>query len=354
MERQKKECQIGMARAAFTLVELLVVITIIGMLMALLMPAISAAKEQGRRAQCIKNQQQLGVAMLAYEGAHKAFPGWRNTVTITAANGKTTTATFSWVAMLLPNLERSDLWQAMKTGQVVLAAGSNVNAPSLALLTCPTDQPDTSTNLGPSAYIANGLVLRDHYLYNEYLLNPGNATYKTYPALAPQNLDYVSGADGSTNTLMLGENTRVPPAAAAKPPNNAVPKAHNWYDWDTVTTATPASYLTKQTFGYPIGNNSAGTLYSPGLVTFAQPYGSVYGAGFAQYNGNAMTANINSAHSGGAVVAFFDGHVTFLRDDVGTNMATGSTTVTIYQILVTPEGSKNGSEPPANDADWGG
>ena len=65
-----------------------------------------------------------------------------------------------------------------------------------------------------------------------------------------------------------------------------------------------------------------------------------------------MTANINSAHSGGAVVAFFDGHCQFLSDDAGVNFATGSNSVTVYQVLVTPEGSKNGNEPPANEADW--
>ena len=80
MERQKRKRRVGPVRPAFTLVELLVVITIIGMLMALLMPAISAAREQARRTQCMNNQKQLGIAMLAYEGSHKSFPGWRNTV----------------------------------------------------------------------------------------------------------------------------------------------------------------------------------------------------------------------------------------------------------------------------------
>ena len=56
-----------------------------------------------------------------------------------------------------------------------------------------------------------------------------------------------------------------------------------------------------------------------------------------------MTANINSTHSGGAVVVFCDGHGQFLRDDVGLRLHRHrrlTTAVTVYQILVTPDGSK--------------
>ena len=63
-----------------------------------------------------------------------------------------------------------------------------------------------------------------------------------------------------------------------------------------------------------------------------------------------MTANINSSHSGGSVVTFCDANGKFLSDSVGTTMATGSTSISVYQILVTPDGSKIGGEPPSDDA----
>ena len=116
-------------------------------------------------------------------------------------------------------------------------------------------------------------------------------------------------------------------------------KAHNWYDVTAV--ASGINPLLAQTFGYPI----TGAVYDPNLVKFAAAYGTETGL----YNGNVMTANINSAHPGGAFVAFFDGHIIFLNETSGLNYATGSTSVTIYQILATPEGSKNGSEPPADE-----
>jgi len=372
MERQKKNGRVGLVRPAFTLVELLVVITIIGMLIALLMPAVQAARESGRRAQCLSQQKQLATAMSAYESSHNAYPGWRNWVTI--ANGTGTIPATSagvvvpWLAMLLPNMDRTDIWQQyVKTANQWTAFVTPANAKGiyLKLLSCPSDPPATTTGVGPSSYIANGLVLRDQFLFALYQANPTNASYTTYSALAPQTLDYVSANDGSANTLMLGENTQNPPTAAVTA--GAAYKVHNWYDVGTDTTnpssaknqSSPAALLQiAQTFGYPIQNPSTATMYAQGLVTFAGPYSGQTGYYGTSPNSNPMTANINSNHSGGANVVFFDQHGQFMRDDIGLNQATGTAsvadygTITVYQVLVTPEGSKNGTEPPSNDADF--
>ena len=220
-------------------------------------------------------------------------------------------------------------------------------------------QRSTTQHVGrrSSSYVANGLVLRDQYLYSLWQQNPTNSSYSTFAALGPQTSDYVSSNDGATNTLMLGENTQAPPTAAAAAGASQGPQLVRRWQRHCQSVGPDRAKLVASDSGPNRANfwlrNIGIPPYAAGLVTLATPYGTqLAGAPLTYYNGNVMTANINSAHSGGCNVVFFDQHGQFLRDDAGTNLATGSTTVTVYQILVTPEGSKNGTEPAADEGVW--
>jgi prepilin-type N-terminal cleavage/methylation domain-containing protein len=129
-------------RSGFTLVELLVVITIIGILIALLLPAVQAAREAARRTQCGNNLKQIGIALHLYHDLHGRLPsGWRGYDT----SGKRPYALgepgWGWAACILPQIEQDAVDRYLVHFEKSIAAPENaqVRILPLSLYRCPSD-----------------------------------------------------------------------------------------------------------------------------------------------------------------------------------------------------------------------
>lgn len=186
-------------RQGFTLIELLVVIAIIGVLIGLLLPAVQAARETARRAQCGNHLRQIGLALHMYSDQFGFLPG--------ADRGQ-----FSAFLAILPFLEQSALHDQFDFGAQALGTASERNK-QVILQTIPT-------YLCPSMHLPrevpepNVLCSQESGAAGSYALNTGSndpwplsAVYNGAFAKPPvkTSVGIISNLDGASNTLMVGE-----------------------------------------------------------------------------------------------------------------------------------------------------
>lgn len=125
-------------KSAFTLVELLVVIAIVGMLIALMLPAVQKARESARKTQCANNLKQIGLAMHTYAISFNGFPpGYVSTVLPDHDDGG---PGWAWGAMILPFVEESSLKdQVPMAAPVESKQAENVRMQNISIFRCPSD-----------------------------------------------------------------------------------------------------------------------------------------------------------------------------------------------------------------------
>ena len=203
--------------SGFTLVELLVVIAIIGILIALLLPAVQAAREAARRMQCTNNLKQIGVAMHNYETTHRTLPV-----------GSYGCCWGSWLATLLPYIENEALGDMYVSG---VYTGANrysdpINWPVtkrwINTYTCPDDMANRSThqfveeitshnyvaNMGTTGYNASdtsGDTFPAVPVVNGVEFAGAPFSMEGGPNVAAKAVKFRDITDGLSNTLMLSE-----------------------------------------------------------------------------------------------------------------------------------------------------
>lgn len=190
-------------RQAFTLIELLVVIAIIGLLIAMLLPAVQAAREAARRMSCSNNLRQWGLALHSYESCLKCFPGL----------GSESLLSFSVQARLLPYVEQQSLQDLIDFSEPLYSGSSHSNslnpvhataaATSLTLGRCPSDGAQEIYEESSGAELAGG----------NYMLCTGSGEGTSYDLRYPTDgMFYFASAmklrdmtDGTSNTLIMSE-----------------------------------------------------------------------------------------------------------------------------------------------------
>jgi prepilin-type N-terminal cleavage/methylation domain-containing protein/prepilin-type processing-associated H-X9-DG protein len=197
----------------FTLIELLVVIAIIGVLIALLLPAVQAAREAARRAQCSNNLKQIGLAMHNYHDRHDTFPPGYITLTQTSQpNSPETGPGWGWGTMILDDLEQKPLYDAVNFGlQITHPASRTARTATLASFLCPSDPIGARP---VSLADASGNVLVSDLAPGQYVASAGQWEIEEFPA-RNNGLFYRNSrvglrdiTDGSSQTLMVGERSR--------------------------------------------------------------------------------------------------------------------------------------------------
>jgi len=281
---------------AFTLIELLVVLAIIGIVVALLLPAVQSAREAARRAQCTNNLKQFGLAIHGYAANHAMVP------VATAMHG------YSLHVALLPYLEQQVLYDAMNLEIDAPAAFFGENSTSLntslSVLACPSDPVAVAETTNYAGCLGNGF---DH------------------PSVAGAfsgRITWLAGIrDGLSSTLALSEFLVNHPNPISADPERLY---HLPFDYTTIQATSAADFADRCLALRSM--KPSPTPFKGWVWMFGEPEKTLFDTFLPPNSPNCRntpgstevysTTTASSLHPGGVSAAFLDGHVRFVRDSV--------------------------------------
>jgi prepilin-type N-terminal cleavage/methylation domain-containing protein/prepilin-type processing-associated H-X9-DG protein len=267
-------------RRGFTLVELLVVIAIIGVLVALLLPAVQAAREAARRSQCQNHLKQIALGLQNYHDVFSAFPPGEISFTSPPASAQNN---WVWSALILPFVEQGPLHAQLNPGNgpVPPATGTNPKTPlvlsKIPVYWCPSD---VSKLINPRL---------GNYAKTNY---PGSKSIMPVPSANPLTNSFRNITDGTSNTMILGER--------ANPPNGS-------------------PFITIGAVWAPrIGTNNSWA-FEPGFMNTSLRPDAINASGgccVSANDPNDIRSSASSLHPNGAQFAFCDGSVKFINKNI--------------------------------------
>jgi prepilin-type N-terminal cleavage/methylation domain-containing protein/prepilin-type processing-associated H-X9-DG protein len=341
-------------RPGFSLIELMVVMAILGLMMALLLPAVQRVRETARRTQCLNQMRQLGMALVDFEGRQQRFPAlgyW-------SASGPE--VYHSWVVEILPGLDQSALhaqWNFDEPNDDSANSKNGVLSHTpLPILVCPSDVTAISGQ-GNQSYVVNagvgwtkpsdcpftletlsggGTARVNFDLNGDGIACPGtlgqDADKQVFKALGiffAENWPIGSGTvrhhslksitDGTTTTLLLSENVR----AGFDPAFNTT-----WATPDAVRQSFILSGYICESFSCSAGAVDYSRANNRSTLPYLQ---QAINSSLNQPEGAAPWPS--SHHSGGVNVTFCDGHAQFLSEHVDGE---------VYAAIMSPQGTTVG------------
>ncbi len=299
------------ARRGLTLIELLVVVAVVGLLAALLLPAVQAAREAGRRASCANNLRQLGLGLQSYVALHGVFPDCVDD-----------RAGYSLFVRLLPFVEQQSLYDAINQELPWFhAANFTGGNASLSMLLCPSEGPMSRTSTSYAGNWGDGVTPYQQGPTGLFANRPYSATGPT----AVRPVGFGDLRDGSSQTAALAEWLVGDPVTYERRKAIHLP----------VEMQGPAVSLTPNPTPTPLFLARCRALDGmvPQLNTLIKgARWALHGPPHTLYN-HAMTPNqpscvntigspaivawtAGSEHPGGSFFAAADGHVRFVRDTI--------------------------------------